>query len=57
MQKTASLIHKQESIAQVEQQLISVREIFRLQNTQELKNAENVYLTPSEAKRPEASNR
>ena len=57
MQKTASLIHKQESIAQVEQQLISVREIFRLQNTQELKNAENVYLTPSEAKHPEASNR
>ena len=56
MQKTASLIHGQESIAETEKQVISVHEIFRLQNTQELKNAENAYLKPSAKKRSEASN-
>ncbi|MCP4774812.1 MAG: hypothetical protein GY880_11275 [Planctomycetaceae bacterium] len=55
MQKTASLIHGQESIAETEKQVISVHEIFRLQNTQELKNAENSYLNPSAKTRSEAS--
>ncbi|MDA7905994.1 phosphoenolpyruvate mutase [Mariniblastus sp.] len=52
MQKTASLIYEQESIAETEQQVISVSEIFRLQNTQELKNAEITYLTRPEKTRP-----
>jgi phosphoenolpyruvate phosphomutase len=55
MQKTASLIHEQESIAETEKQVISVHEIFRLQNTQELKHAENAYLNPSAKTRSEAS--
>jgi len=57
MQKTASLIHGQESIAETEKQVISVHEIFRLQNTQELKNAENAYLNPSVKTRSEASSK
>ncbi|MDE0936234.1 MAG: phosphoenolpyruvate mutase [Mariniblastus sp.] len=52
MQKTASLIYEQESIEETESQIISVQEIFRLQDTDELKTAEDIYLTDTEKDAP-----
>lgn len=44
MQKTAALIHEQQSLVGVEKNIISVQEVFRLQNNDELKLAEEKYL-------------
>lgn len=44
MQKTAAQIHNDRSLANVEKQIVSVKEIFRLQNADELKKAEDKYL-------------
>ncbi|OEU71675.1 MAG: phosphoenolpyruvate mutase [Desulfuromonadales bacterium C00003068] len=46
MQKTAALIHEQQSLLGVENEISSVQEVFRLQNNAELKLAEEKYLPP-----------
>jgi phosphoenolpyruvate phosphomutase len=44
MQQTAAEIHASRSLARVEREIAPVKEIFRLQNAQELKAAEKLYL-------------
>lgn len=44
MQDTAETIHREQSVEPVEAEIASVREIFRLQNADELKEAEKRYL-------------
>ena len=44
MQLTASQIYNDRSLTSVEKDIVPVKEIFRLQNADELKNAEKVYL-------------
>lgn len=44
MQKTAAKIHKNQSLHEVETEVVSVQEIFRLQNVAELKAADEKYL-------------
>lgn len=44
MQNTASQIYKDRSLISVEPEIVSVKEIFRLQNADELKEAEKKYL-------------
>ncbi len=47
MQHTAAQIHNETAINSVESEIVSVKEVFRLQNAEELKEAEKLYL-PSE---------
>jgi phosphoenolpyruvate phosphomutase len=47
MQQTAAKIHNDESVSEVEKQVVSVKEIFRLQNAAELQDAEKKYLPAS----------
>lgn len=54
MQETAAAIYEARSLQPVEREVVSVKEIFRLQNADELKQAEKVYL-PKNNGRPEAS--
>lgn len=44
MQRTAADIHASRSLSEVEREIVPVKEIFRLQNAQELKAAETRYL-------------
>ncbi|UCC50297.1 MAG: phosphoenolpyruvate mutase [Anaerolineaceae bacterium] len=44
MQQTAAQIHANQSLVTVEPEIVSVKEIFRLQNAAELKEAEKRYL-------------
>jgi phosphoenolpyruvate phosphomutase len=44
MQQTAAQIHQEQSISSIEGQVVSVKEIFRLQNAAELEEAEGRYL-------------
>lgn len=44
MQKTAATIYQEQSLASVEGEIVPVREIFRLQDADELKEAERRYL-------------
>jgi phosphoenolpyruvate phosphomutase len=44
MQQTAAQIYSDQSLAAVEPEIVSVKEIFRLQNAAELKDAEKRYL-------------
>ena len=44
MQDTAAQIYKESSIKSVESEIVSVKEVFRLQNAAELKEAEKIYL-------------
>jgi phosphoenolpyruvate phosphomutase len=44
MQETASQIHAEQSLVSVEGKIVSIQEIFRLQNAAEVKEAEKVYL-------------
>jgi phosphoenolpyruvate phosphomutase len=46
MQRTAASIHAQQSLLGVEKEIIPVQEVFRLQNVDELKLAEQRYLPP-----------
>lgn len=46
MQQTAAQIFKEQSLKSVESEIVSVKEIFRLQNADELKKAEKIYLPP-----------
>jgi phosphoenolpyruvate phosphomutase len=49
MQQTAAQIYQEQSINSIESQVVSVKEIFRLQNAAELKEAEQRYLPKVEA--------
>jgi phosphoenolpyruvate phosphomutase len=49
MQQTAAQIHAERSLSSVEDQVVSVKEIFRLQNAAELKEAEKRYLPAKSA--------
>jgi phosphoenolpyruvate phosphomutase len=44
MQETASKIHKDQSLVNIEDEIVTVKEIFRLQGADELKEAEERYL-------------
>ncbi|MFN8494900.1 MAG: phosphoenolpyruvate mutase [Caldilineaceae bacterium] len=44
MQRTAATIYAEQSLVSVEPQIVSVKEVFRLQNAQELEAAEDLYL-------------
>lgn len=44
MQKTAAKIHKDQSLINIENEIVAVKEIFRLQGADELKEAEERYL-------------
>lgn len=44
MKKTAEIIYSNRSISPIEKEVVSVKEIFRLQNAKELEEAENKYL-------------
>jgi phosphoenolpyruvate phosphomutase len=44
MRQTAEQIFKERSLVSIEKEIVSVKEIFRLQNADELKNAEKIYL-------------
>ena len=44
MQHTATQIYKDRALTSVENEIVSVKEVFRLQNADELKKAEKVYL-------------
>ena len=44
MQETAAQIYADQSLTNVENEVVPVKEIFRLQNAAELKNAEKLYL-------------
>jgi phosphoenolpyruvate phosphomutase len=48
MQRTAKLIYDEQSLQPVEKEIVPVKEIFRLQNAAELKEAEKVYLPQRE---------
>lgn len=49
MQQSAEIIYNQQSISQIENQIVPVKEIFRLQDAAELQDAEKRYL-PSSSK-------
>lgn len=44
MKKTAEIIYSNRSIGPIEKEVVSVKELFRLQNAKELEEAENKYL-------------
>lgn len=46
MQQTAAEIYKEQSLVTVEKKIVPVKEVFRLQNAGELKEAEKRYLPP-----------
>jgi phosphoenolpyruvate phosphomutase len=46
MQQTAGTLHREQTLMAIEHEIASVREIFRLQNADELKEAELRYLPP-----------
>lgn len=50
LQKAAAKIHAEESISEIENQIVPVKEIFRLQNAAELESAEEKYLPPADEK-------
>lgn len=47
MQRTAAEIYKKRSLASIEDEIVSVKEVFRLQQVAELKEAEQLYLPKS----------
>ena len=44
MQQTAAMLYQAQSLRVVETQIVAVKEVFRLQNTDELHDAELRYL-------------
>jgi phosphoenolpyruvate phosphomutase len=44
MQRTAATIYQERSLMSVEPEVVSVKDVFRLQNAQELEKAEEIYL-------------
>jgi phosphoenolpyruvate phosphomutase len=55
MQQTAAQIYQEQSLSSIESQVVTVKEIFRLQNAAELEVAEQRYLPKVEAVQPEVS--
>jgi len=55
MQQTAAQIYAEQSIGAIEGQVVSVKEIFRLQGAAELEEAEKVYLPKSGVEKQHAS--
>ena len=49
MQETAATLYREQTLMAIEHEIASVKEIFRLQNADELKQAEQTYLPPSGA--------
>jgi phosphoenolpyruvate phosphomutase len=49
MQETAATLYREQTLMAIEEGIASVKEIFRLQNADELKEAEQIYLPPSGA--------
>jgi phosphoenolpyruvate phosphomutase len=47
MQETAATLYREQTLMAIEQGIASVKEIFRLQNADELKEAEQIYLPPT----------
>jgi phosphoenolpyruvate phosphomutase len=47
MQETAATLYREQTLMAIEEGIASVKEIFRLQNADELKEAEQIYLPPS----------
>jgi phosphoenolpyruvate phosphomutase len=54
MQQTAQQIYQERSLQAIEPEIVSVKEIFRLQNASELKEAEKIYF-PAKDKSPQTS--
>ncbi len=52
MQKTTEIIFREQSLINIEDKVVSVKEIFRLQNDSELEQAEKIYLTVADADKP-----
>ena len=52
MQKTTETIFKEQSLINIEDKVVSVKEVFRLQNDGELEKAEKIYLTVADAHKP-----
>jgi phosphoenolpyruvate phosphomutase len=55
MQQTAAQIHQEQTISSIETQVVTVKEIFRLQNAAELEEAEQRYLPKVETEQPQVS--
>jgi phosphoenolpyruvate phosphomutase len=55
MQQTAAQIFREQSISSIESQVVTVKEIFRLQNAAELEEAEQRYLPKMESVKSEVS--
>ena len=55
MQQTAAQIYKEQSIGSIESQVVTVKEIFRLQNAAELEEAEQRYLPTVGAEQSQVS--
>ena len=54
MQKTTEIIFREQSLINIEDKVVPVKEIFRLQNDNELELAEKLYLTIADADKPRA---
>jgi phosphoenolpyruvate phosphomutase len=55
MQETAAQIYQERSLSSIEGQVVSVKEIFRLQGAAELEEAEKQYLPKVGVERPQVS--
>jgi len=55
MQQTAAQIYEERSISSIESQVVTVKEIFRLQGAAELEEAEKIYLPKSGVEKQHAS--
>jgi phosphoenolpyruvate phosphomutase len=49
MQQTAARVYREENLMSIEQEVATVKDIFRLQNDAELRDAEKHYLPQREA--------
>ena len=49
MQRTAAKLYKEKTLLAIEHEIVPVREVFRLQNADELREAELQYLPPADA--------
>jgi len=52
MQKTAKQIFEEESLINIEDKVVTVKEVFRLQNDSELEEAEKLYLKVADGDKP-----
>jgi len=52
MQSTAAMLYEEQWLLSIEHDIVTVKEIFRLQNADELKEAESRYLPPVDSAKP-----